>query len=188
MFIETRQEVQEEAFQHISTQLADYHVETKGVYIQDVVLPQELVVVLTQREIANQEIQTFQKQRAAQDQRVEMEQAKGTADMQTELAKSRVSIEIKTNNATARKAEGEGAAPSLGACANTYRCSGDRKVHDKVKRPREEVTRRIGIAQGIVRCVGVAVVALQVGHELHVRVGREESSKLRVVHTPIHIH
>ena len=109
-FIETRQIVQEEAFQHISQQIQEYHVETKGVYIQDVVLPPELVVVLTQREIANQEIQTFQKQKSAQDQRVEMEQAKGTADMQAELAKSKVTVDIKSNNATARKAEAEGEA------------------------------------------------------------------------------
>ncbi len=109
-FIETRQEVQMAAFTHIGKELAEYHVETKGVYIQDVVLPAELVTVLTQREIANQEIQTFQKQKDAQDQRVEMEQAKGTADMQAELAKSKVNVEIKSNNATARKAEAEGEA------------------------------------------------------------------------------
>jgi len=34
-------------------------LETQGVYIQDVILPQGLVVVLTRREIANQEIETF---------------------------------------------------------------------------------------------------------------------------------
>ena len=109
-FIETRQDVQVEAFAHISKQLEEYQVETKGVYIQDVVLPAELVAVLTQREIANQEIQTFQKQKSAQDQRVDMERAKGTADMQAELAKSKVNVDIKSNNATARKAEADGEA------------------------------------------------------------------------------
>ena len=39
-----------------------------------------------------------------------MEQAKGTADMQAELAKSKVGIEIKSNNSNARKAEGDGEA------------------------------------------------------------------------------
>jgi regulator of protease activity HflC (stomatin/prohibitin superfamily) len=109
-FIETRQDVQIEAFAHISRQLEEYQVETKGVYIQDVVLPAELVAVLTQREIANQEIQTFQKQKSAQDQRVDMERAKGTADMQAELAKSKVNVDIKSNNASARKAEADGEA------------------------------------------------------------------------------
>ncbi len=41
-FIETRQAVQQEAFAHISQQLGEYQVETKGVYIQDVVLPASL--------------------------------------------------------------------------------------------------------------------------------------------------
>jgi regulator of protease activity HflC (stomatin/prohibitin superfamily) len=109
-FIETRQKVQEEAFAHIRSQIDQYSVETKGVYIQDVILPEELVKVLTQREIANQEIETFKKQRASQDERIAMEQAKGTADMQAELAKSKVGVDIKSNNASARKAEADGEA------------------------------------------------------------------------------
>ncbi|MBZ5637615.1 MAG: hypothetical protein LAO51_02540 [Acidobacteriia bacterium] len=109
-FIETRQQVQEEAFTHIKSQLDQYQVETRGVYIQDVILPEDLVRVLTEREIANQEIETFRRQEQAQDQRVDMEHAKGTADMQAELAKSKVGVDIKTNNAEARKAEAEGEA------------------------------------------------------------------------------
>src|SRR5260221_588325 len=81
-FIETRQKVQQEAFAHIRTQLERYEVEVRGVYIQDVVLPQDVVKVLTEREIANQEIATFRMQQSAQMERVNMEKAKGTADMQ----------------------------------------------------------------------------------------------------------
>ena len=109
-FIETRQLVQVEAFEHIRQQLEQYQVETKGVYIQDVILPEDLVKVLTQREIANQEIETFKKQRSAQEERISMEHSKGTAEMQAELAKSKVGVEIKTNNATARAKEGSGEA------------------------------------------------------------------------------
>lgn len=109
-FIETRQTVQQEAFEHISRQLDKYEVETKGVYIQDVVLPQELVRVLTEREIANQEIETFKKQKEAQDQRVATEAATGKADMQKDLARSEVGITIADNNANAKIAEGRGLA------------------------------------------------------------------------------
>jgi hypothetical protein len=109
-FIETRKQVQEQAFAHIREQLEQYQVETRGVYIQDVVFPDDLVAVLTHREIANQEIETFKKQRAAQDERIEMEQAKGTADMQADLARSKVGISIKKNNADARVAEAGGEA------------------------------------------------------------------------------
>jgi hypothetical protein len=109
-FIETRQQVQQQAFAYIKAQIDQYDVETRGVYIQDVIFPQDLVVVLTRREIANQEIQTFQKQRDAQDQRITMEASKGTADMQAELAKSKVGVDIQTNRALARKAEADGEA------------------------------------------------------------------------------
>jgi hypothetical protein len=109
-FIETRQQVQEEAFKHIKDQLDQYRVETRGVYIQDVVLPQDLVKVLTQREIANQEIETYRKQRASQEERIAMENSKGTADMQADLAKSKVGVDIKTNDANARTEEARGEA------------------------------------------------------------------------------
>ena len=110
VFIETRQQVQEDAFEHIKAQLNLYEVETYGVYIQNVELPAAMVRVLTEREIANQEVATYEKQEAAQRQRVKTEQAKGTADMQAELARATVGIDIKTNDAKARKAEGDGEA------------------------------------------------------------------------------
>jgi regulator of protease activity HflC (stomatin/prohibitin superfamily) len=109
-FIETRQQVQQSALDHIRTQLTQYEVETRGVYIQDVVLPQELVQVLTQREIANQEKATYQMQQEAQRLRIDMEKAKGTADMQHQLAQAQVGVEIATQTAAARKKQADGEA------------------------------------------------------------------------------
>ncbi|MCE9548020.1 MAG: hypothetical protein K8T25_21310 [Planctomycetia bacterium] len=109
-FIETRQHVQQVALEHIREQLMQYEVETRGVYIQDVVLPEELVMVLTQREIANQEKATYQMQQEAQRLRIEMERAKGTADMQAKLAQSQVGVEIATQTAMARKHQADGEA------------------------------------------------------------------------------
>jgi flavin-binding protein dodecin len=109
-FIETRQEVQEAALEAITRYLNVYEVETKGVYIQDVVFPQELVTVLTRREIANQERATFEEQQRAQTARIEMEKAKGTADMQGQLASAQVGVEINQNRAKAREAEAQGEA------------------------------------------------------------------------------
>lgn len=109
-FIEERQLVQEEALTHIKGKLDEYKVETKGVYIQDVIFPPALVKVLTEREVAHQEIETFKKQEESQTQRVSTENARGTADMQIELARSTVSINIKENNAKARKSEADGEA------------------------------------------------------------------------------
>lgn len=109
-FIETRQEVQASAFDAITLYLAQYQVETKGVYIQDVVFPEALVTVLTQREIANQEKATFEEQQRAETSRIEMEKAKGTANMQSQLASAQVGVQIKTNEAEARQAEARGEA------------------------------------------------------------------------------
>ena len=109
-FIETRQQVQAAAFEAITGYLGQYEVETKGVYIQDVVFPQELVLVLTQREIANQEKATYEEMQRAQTSRIEMEKAKGVADMQSELASAQVGVQIKQNEAEARRAEAQGEA------------------------------------------------------------------------------
>jgi uncharacterized membrane protein YqiK len=109
-FIETRREVQNSAFQAVSEYLAAYDVETRGVYIQDVVFPQELVDVLTRREIANQERTTYVEQERAETARVEVEKARGTANMQAELAAAQVSVDISTNQARAREAEATGEA------------------------------------------------------------------------------
>lgn len=107
-FIQTRQVVQEEALEYIQKKLAEYEIETRGVYIQDVIYPPELVTVLTQREVAHQEVETFKMQRSAQDQRIETEKARGTADMQVELARSAVGVNIQKNNADARVEEARG--------------------------------------------------------------------------------
>jgi hypothetical protein len=112
-FIENRQKVQEEAFQHIMKQLQVYNVDTRGVFIQDVILPEELTKVLTEREIANQQILTLQKQQAAETARIATEQQRGLADQQAALARSSVGIEIAGNTAAARMQEAQGEATYL---------------------------------------------------------------------------
>ena len=109
-FIATREAVQQGAFEYVKEELAKYRVETRGVYIQAVVLPEQLVEVLTEREIANQQVDTYKMQKSAQDQRTETEKAKGTADMQADLAKSQVGVDIQSNRTAARKMEAQGEA------------------------------------------------------------------------------
>src|SRR5688500_13502475 len=109
-FIESRAAVQSQAQNYIAEKIRKYSVETRGVYIQDVVLPEEIVRVLTQREIANQEKATFLAQREAQLTRIDMEKQGGLADRQRDLAGSEIDIMIKENRARARKAEADGEA------------------------------------------------------------------------------
>jgi regulator of protease activity HflC (stomatin/prohibitin superfamily) len=107
-FIEKRQDVQAQAQAHITEKLKEYRIETRGVYIQDVVFPPQLVDVLTAREIANQQQETYRAEEKAQGQRLELEQARGKADMQSELARSSVGIDIAKNKAQGVQAEAEG--------------------------------------------------------------------------------
>jgi uncharacterized membrane protein YqiK len=107
-FIETRQEVQDKAERYITEYLGKYEVETKGVYIQDVSLPEELVGVLRTREIAVQQRQTYAREQEAEIARIDMEKARGTADAQADLAKAQVNVDVQKNRAAARTAEAEG--------------------------------------------------------------------------------
>lgn len=109
-FIEKRDEVQHSAEEYIQQYLSRYEVETRGVYIQDVVFPEDLVDVLTSREIAAQERATYARQREAQEARISLEQQRGVADMQAELAQANVSIDIEKANAQAARARAEGEA------------------------------------------------------------------------------
>ncbi len=107
-FIEKRQDVQQQAQDHIAEKLQEYKVETRGVYIQDVMFPSQLVEVLTAREVANQQKATFDAEKLAQDKRLDLEASRGKADMQSELAKSTVGIDIAKNKASAVQAEADG--------------------------------------------------------------------------------
>ena len=109
-FIEKRDEVQNAAEGYIQQYLSRYEVETRGVYIQDVIFPADLVEVLTSREIAAQERATFAQQRSAQEARVSLEQQRGVADMQSQLAQANVSIDIERSRAEAARARADGEA------------------------------------------------------------------------------
>lgn len=144
-FIETRQDVQDRAERYITEYLGKYSVETKGVYIQDVVLPEALVQVLSARELAVQQRQTFAREQEAQSARIDVEKAKGTADAQQVLARAQVDVEVQKNTAAARTAEAEGE-------ANFTRMTGEAEAAK---------TQAIGVAearaieaQGLARAVG----------------------------------
>ena len=80
--------------------------------------------VLTEREIANQQVATYKMQKSAQDQRTETEKAKGTADMQADLAKSQVGVDIQNNRTAARKMEAQGEATFIEADRRCARRAG----------------------------------------------------------------
>ncbi len=170
-FIETRMDVQQAALLAVSQYLSLYDVETKGVYLQDVVFPPELVEVLTKREIANQEKATFAEEERAQVVRVEMEKAKGTADMQASLAQAQVSVTIKQAQAEARKAEADGEATYVertGIAEATRRKAvgvADAEVLERTGSAEAEKQRSIGLAQA----------------EITEKIGAAEATKTRAI-------
>jgi uncharacterized membrane protein YqiK len=109
-FIETREEVQAAAELYIKEYLSAYNVEVRGVYIQDVVLPEALVTVLKDREIAKQSKETYVQEKDAQDTRKDLERSRGIAEAQADLARSEVQISVTENQAKARTQEAEGEA------------------------------------------------------------------------------
>lgn len=109
-FIEKRGEVQKLAHNYIEDHLKNYHVELKGVYIQNVNLPEDLIAVLKEREIANQRVETYKRETLAETARIEKEFKIGQAERQGDLARSEVEITIERNNAKALEAKGEGQA------------------------------------------------------------------------------
>jgi uncharacterized membrane protein YqiK len=151
-FIHTRHEVQEAAMMAVTNYLAAYEVETRGVYIQDVVFPEEMVRVLTTREIANQERATYEEQQRAQAARIDMEKAKGTADMQASLAASQVGITIKQNEAASRQAEASGEAGAMVALGEA-----EAAKQRAIALAQADATRAIGDAEASkARAVGLA--------------------------------
>ncbi|MGI9029753.1 MAG: SPFH domain-containing protein, partial [Ilumatobacteraceae bacterium] len=106
-FIEKRDEVQHASESYIQQYLSRYEVETRGVYIQDVIFPADLVLVLTSRKIAAQERATFAQQREAQVARVSLEQQRGVVEMQQQLAQANVSVDIERSRAEAARARAE---------------------------------------------------------------------------------
>lgn len=151
-FIETRHDVQFQALQAITEYLAAYQVETKGVYIQDVEFPEEMVKVLTTREIANQEKVTYEEQQRAQVVRVELEKARGTAEMQASLAQSQVGISIRENEAKARRAQADGEAGATVLMGNA-----DAEKQRALAMAQADATKAIGDAEASkARAVGLA--------------------------------
>ncbi len=155
-FITERSKVQEDATAHVQKALEAYNVEVKGVYIQDVELPEDLVKVLQERELANQNKATYAQQREAEAIRSELEAARGKADAQNELAATAVAVEIAKNRADAMTAAAEGEAQRIrklgeaeGAKIEAIGVATGKAYTEQVQAVGKEATALINIAKAI---------------------------------------
>lgn len=104
-----RKELQATAKEHIITVLAEHFIDSKDTLIADVVLPEELTRIVSDKQIALQEKSTRIVQTDAEEQRKKLSNMTAQADMQEEVVKSERGVEIAENIAKAavKKSEGE---------------------------------------------------------------------------------
>ena len=110
-FMQDRQEEQRKAEERAREELEKYHVECVSVLICQINLPQELMDTQTKKIIAKQQMEMYQAEGQAQEQRAQTEKKRAQADMQPKLVEAEIGVQIATQNkertVIAAQAEGE---------------------------------------------------------------------------------
>ena len=114
---------QSEAENVVRKDMAQYRVEVVSVMICNIVLPEALMHTTQERNLAEQKKAMYDAQRAAEQQRIALEQTKAEADQQVAMKKAEVGIQIAKNEATQaqERAKGEAAAVKTRAEAEAER-------------------------------------------------------------------
>jgi regulator of protease activity HflC (stomatin/prohibitin superfamily) len=104
-----RKELQETAKEHIINVLKEHFIDSKDTLIADVVLPEALTKIVSDKQIAEQEKATRIVQTQAEDERRKLSNMTAQANMQGEVVASERGVEIADNVAKAavKKSEGE---------------------------------------------------------------------------------
>jgi len=95
-FMQDRHEEKRKAEEHIVEELTKYHVECVSVLICQIVLPERLMQTLTNKVVAAQQMSMFDSQQEAEARRREMEKTKAQADLQPQLVKAEIDVQIAT--------------------------------------------------------------------------------------------
>lgn len=114
-FMQDRHEEQRKAEDHIMKELQKYHVECVSVLICQIVLPERLMETLTNKVVAFQQKSMFDAQREAEDRRREMEKTRAQANLQPNLVKAEIDVQIanQQKQQSIILAEGQGQATRL---------------------------------------------------------------------------
>lgn len=116
-FMQDRQEEQHKAEDRTRLELEKYHVECVSVLICQINLPQELMDTQTKKIIAQQQMQMYDAEGQAQEQRAATEKKRAQAEMQPKLVEAEIGVEIAEQNRkrTVIAAEAEGESKRLNA-------------------------------------------------------------------------
>ncbi len=93
-FMQDRHEEQRKAEQHIVEELTKYHVECVSVLICQIKLPERLMQTLTDKVVAIQQMSMYDAQQEAEGRRREMEKTRAQADLQPNLVKAEIDVQI----------------------------------------------------------------------------------------------
>jgi len=114
-FLQDRYVEQQKAEEHSNGELQKYHVECVSVLICQIVLPERLMQTLTNKVVASQQMSMYDSQQEAEGRRKEMEKTKAEADLQPNLVKAEIDVQIASQqkNQQIILAEGKGQATRL---------------------------------------------------------------------------
>lgn len=133
-----RKELQETAKAHIVDVLKEHFIDSKDTLIADVVLPESLTKIVTDKQIAEQEKSTYKVQREAQAERKGLENETAQANMQGDVVRSERQVEIEKNIAEGKVKAADGAKQA--AVLNAQGKSEARKLEASAEAEAIEVT------------------------------------------------
>lgn len=107
-FIQSRTELQKDAFEKAKIEFEKYHVETQGLLISYIDVDKSLLDTQTLKEIAFQQREQYQAQAKAQEENIAVQEKTARAAKQKDIVEAKLSIDIEADraNAARRKAEG----------------------------------------------------------------------------------
>ena len=114
-FMQDRHEEQRKAEDHVIEELRKYHVECVSVLICEIILPERLMQTMTDKVVAMQQKSMYDAQQEAEGRRREMEKIKAQANMQPNLVKAEIDVQIANQQKQQAiiLAEGKGQATKL---------------------------------------------------------------------------
>ena len=122
-FLSTRKERQASAREHINEVLNQYNVSGVDTLIGDIAPPESLMKTLTDRKLAEEQKETYDTQRMAQETRQELEKQTAIADIQKQIVEADQGVQIaeRVADAAVKKAGGEASSIKLNAAAEAER-------------------------------------------------------------------
>lgn len=111
-FMQDRHEQQSQAEQHVVSELKKYHAECVSVLICQIKLPERLMETLTNKVVASQQMSMYDSQREAEGRRKIMEKTKAEANLQPNLVKAEIDVQIASQTKTQQIILAEGKSQS----------------------------------------------------------------------------